>query len=177
VKLFSDSVGLANFPPVRKYHSNYYVPHNLALIVAGKLSSGTSSLLRVVQDQIEPSLISHGQSHGSYPPGWKRPFVETASAVRNPIPATTKHTIEFPEKDECMCFHCSFRVFIQGKNPAMGELIINFLGPLPNEHLTRKVCLLTSIVFISSFFIGNRCTWDLLNVFGRCPSKQRICGN
>ena len=98
---------LIYFFSVRKYHSKYYVPHNLALIVAGKLSSGTSSLLRVVQDQIEPSLISHGQNHGPYPPGWKRPFVETASAVRNPIPVTTKHTVEFPEKDECTCLYCS----------------------------------------------------------------------
>lgn len=37
---------------IRKYHSTYYVPHNLSLIVGGKLSSGTSSLLRVIQDQI-----------------------------------------------------------------------------------------------------------------------------
>ncbi|KAF8807490.1 hypothetical protein BYT27DRAFT_7189561 [Phlegmacium glaucopus] len=106
---------------IRKYHSSYYVPHNLALIVAGKLSSGTSSLLRVVQEQVEPSLIRHGQNHGPRPPGWKRPFVETASALRGPIPGTTKNTVEFPEKDE-----------------SMGELIINFLGPPPNEYLTRK---------------------------------------
>ena len=105
--MYSDSVGLANSLPVRKYHSNYYVPHNLALIVAGKFSSGTSSLLRVVQEQIEPNLISHGLNHGPSPAGWKRPYVETASAVRNPIPATTKHTVEFPEKDECACFRCS----------------------------------------------------------------------
>ena len=92
------------FLPVREYHSNYYVPHNLALIVTGKLSNGTSSLLRVVQEQIEPNLISHGQNHGPSPSGWKRPFVETASAIRTPIPTTMKHIVEFPEKDECMCF-------------------------------------------------------------------------
>ena len=109
---YSDNDGLANFLPVRKYHSNYYVPHNLALIVSGKLHSGTASLLRVVQEQIEPSLISHGQNHGHSPSGWKRPFVETASAVRVPIPATTKHTVEFPEKDECTCFRCSFLRFL-----------------------------------------------------------------
>jgi len=37
-------------------------------------------------------------------------------------------------------------------NPAMGELIINFLGPPPNEFLTRKVCLLISVVFFISLF-------------------------
>lgn len=134
---------------VRKYHSNYYVPHNLALIVAGKLSSGTASLLHVIQEQIEPSLISHGLNRGPYPPGWKRPFVETASALRKPIPATTKNIIEFPEKDECTCFRYSFAVSTQRRNLAMGELIINFLGPPPNEHLTRGVCLLLCIYFVS----------------------------
>jgi len=85
---------------VRDYHSSYYVPHNLALIVAGKLSSGTSSLLKVVQEQVEPSLIDHKQNHGPRPAGWKRPFMETASAFRKPIPKTIKDTVEFPEKDE-----------------------------------------------------------------------------
>jgi len=85
---------------VRKFHNSYYVPHNLVLIVAGKLSEGTSSLLRVIQEQVEPSLIQHNQNKGSRPAGWKRPFVETASGQRNPLPATTKSVVEFPEKDE-----------------------------------------------------------------------------
>lgn len=85
---------------VRNYHSSYYVPHNLALIVAGKLSSGTQSLLQVVQDQVEPSLIQHEQNKGPRPPGWKRPFVETASALRKPLEKTVKDVVEFPEKDE-----------------------------------------------------------------------------
>ncbi|KAF5374955.1 hypothetical protein D9758_000192 [Tetrapyrgos nigripes] len=106
---------------IRKYHGSYYVPHNLSLIVAGKLSSGTSSLLSVIQDQVEPSLIKHGQNLGARPPGWKRPFVETPSANRQPIPKTIKDTVEFPEKDE-----------------SVGELIITFLGPAPNEFLERK---------------------------------------
>jgi Zn-dependent M16 (insulinase) family peptidase len=106
---------------IRDYHSSYYVPHNLALIVAGKLSSGTSSLLRVVQESVEPSLIAHGQNRGPKPDGWKRPFLETASAVRKPIPRNVKDTVEFPEQDE-----------------SMGELIINFMGPPPNAFLERK---------------------------------------
>jgi hypothetical protein len=166
--LYSDGVGLANFFPVREYHSDYYVPHNLVLIVAGKLSSGTSSLLRVVQEQIEPSLISHGQNLGPSPSGWKRPFVETASAIQIPIPSTTKHTVEFPEKDECTCFRFSLTFFTQGKNLAMGNIYICFLGPSPKAHLTLKVCLLIYTVFISSSVIGNRCAWNLLNLFGRC---------
>ncbi|KAF8216136.1 Metalloenzyme, LuxS/M16 peptidase-like protein [Mycena galopus ATCC 62051] len=106
---------------IREYHSTYYVPHNLSLIVTGKLSSGTSTLLSVVQEQVEPTLIAHGQNLGPRPPGWKRPFVETASASRPPIKETIKDTIEFPEKDE-----------------SVGELIISALGPAPNQFLERK---------------------------------------
>ncbi|KAJ7619113.1 Metalloenzyme, LuxS/M16 peptidase-like protein [Mycena polygramma] len=89
---------------IRQYHSTYYVPHNLSLI-----------------EQVEPSLIAHGQNLGPRPPGWKRPFVETASAIRPPIQETIKDTIEFPEEDE-----------------SVGELIISSLGPAPNQFLERK---------------------------------------
>ena len=68
--------------------------------MAGKLTEGTSSLLRVVQEQIEPNLIQHNQNKGSRPSGWKRPFVETPSGQREPILTTTKSVVEFPEKDE-----------------------------------------------------------------------------
>jgi Zn-dependent M16 (insulinase) family peptidase len=87
---------------VRTYHSSYYVPHNLALIVAGTLSEGTSSLLRVVQEQVEPNIVHHKQNKGSHPAGWKRPFVESRSAIRRPVSVTTKEVVEFPEKDESM---------------------------------------------------------------------------
>ncbi|KAK7463673.1 hypothetical protein VKT23_005614 [Stygiomarasmius scandens] len=106
---------------IRQYHASYYVPHNLSLIVAGKLSSGTSSLLSVIQNQIEPTLIAHGQKLGPRPPGWKRPFLETHSAIRPPLAKTVKETVEFPEQDE-----------------TMGELLITFLGPAPNAFLERK---------------------------------------
>ncbi|PCH33772.1 hypothetical protein WOLCODRAFT_61455 [Wolfiporia cocos MD-104 SS10] len=106
---------------IREYHHKYYVPHNLSLIVTGKLASGTPSLLNVVQTQVEPSLIEHGQKHGPRPQGWKRPFLETDSAKRGPIKQTVKETVEFPEKDE-----------------TMGEVQIGFMGPPPNAFLERK---------------------------------------
>jgi hypothetical protein len=106
---------------VREYHGTYYVPHNLCLIVCGKLASGTSSLLSVVQDRIEPTLIAHGQNKGPRPDGWKRPFLETVTANRKPIAKTIKETVEFPEQDE-----------------SVGELIISFLGPPPSAFLERK---------------------------------------
>ena len=97
---------------VRKYHASYYVPHNLTLIVAGKLASGTKTLLDVVQEQIEPSLIARGQNQGPRPKGWKRPFLETPSAERKPFTETISDVVEFPEKDE-----------------SVGEVQISWLGP------------------------------------------------
>ncbi|KAH9064309.1 Metalloenzyme, LuxS/M16 peptidase-like protein [Lactarius vividus] len=103
---------------IREYHKTYYVPHNLSLIVAGKLSSGTETLLSVVQNKIEPSIIAHGQDKGPKPAGWNRPFLETPSALRTPMKELIEHTVEFPEKDE-----------------SSGELIINFMGPRTDDLL------------------------------------------
>lgn len=89
--------------------------------MAGKLASGTKSLLDVVQKQVEPSIIAHKQDKGPRPQGWKRPFLETASAIRT-ISSTVKHVVEFPEKDE-----------------SVGEVMVSLLGPPPNAFLERKV--------------------------------------
>ena len=110
-----NSVRITNFLLVRKYHLNYHVPQNLALIVSGKLANGTSSPLHVIQEQIEPNLINHGHDHGPYPPGWKRPFVETTSAFPITISATTRSIVEFPEKDECMNFSLLFQFPLKAK--------------------------------------------------------------
>ncbi|KAG1833897.1 Metalloenzyme, LuxS/M16 peptidase-like protein [Suillus variegatus] len=118
---------------IRDYHATYYVPHNLSLIVTGKLSTGTKSLLAVVQDKVEPSIISHGQNHGPRPSGWKRPFLETASANRSPIKKITKETVEFPEKDE-----------------SQGELLIIYTGPSPNDFMERKALDILATYLTSS---------------------------
>ncbi|KAF9044800.1 hypothetical protein BDZ89DRAFT_1191615 [Hymenopellis radicata] len=118
---------------IRKYHGTYYVPHNTSLIVAGKLSSGTPSLLSVVQEKVEPSLIEHGANHGARPAGWKRPFLETPSASKIQIDKPVKDTIEFPEKDE-----------------SMGEIIINYVGPAPNEYLKLNALDMLSTYLTSS---------------------------
>jgi Zn-dependent M16 (insulinase) family peptidase len=107
---------------VRDYHGTYYVPHNLSLIITGKLSGGTTSLLSVLQEKVEPSIIEHGQNVGIHPPGWKRPFVETASRKRDLI-ENLRETVTFPEKDE-----------------SIGEIYIAHLGPSPSDFLERKVC-------------------------------------
>jgi len=86
------------------------------------MSKGTPSILSVLQEQVEPSIIAHGQNHGPRPTGWKRPFLETPSANRPPIAKSRQETATFPEKDE-----------------SLGELIISYLGPPPSEFLERKV--------------------------------------
>ncbi|TFK77013.1 hypothetical protein BDN72DRAFT_830184 [Pluteus cervinus] len=105
---------------IRNYHKSYYLPHNLCLIVAGHLSKGTESLLSVVHDKIEPSLVEHKQNKGPRPTGWKRPFLETPSAKRD-SPVSVRRNVEFPEKDE-----------------TLGELIISFRGPPHSSFLERK---------------------------------------
>jgi Zn-dependent M16 (insulinase) family peptidase len=149
------------FHLVRDYHRSYYVPHNLSLIVAGKLSSGTSMLLSVIQNKVEPSLIAHGQNMGPRPSGWKRPFVETPSAIRAPIAKTLTKTVEFPEKDE-----------------SMGELIINFMGPPREHYLERKVQSFCFYVLLSKRscdrVVGTRCAWCLHDFIGGGSFKQGI---
>jgi len=113
---------LLNSRLVREYHKQYYVPRNLSLVISGKMSKGTPSILSVLQEQVEPSIVAHGQNHGLKPVGWKRPFLETPSANRPPI-KSHQETVTFPEKDE-----------------SLGELVISYLGPPPSEFLEQMVC-------------------------------------
>ncbi|KAF9229385.1 hypothetical protein BS17DRAFT_771387 [Gyrodon lividus] len=118
---------------IRQYHGTYYVPHNLSLIVTGKLSSGTKSLLSVIQDKVEPNIIAHGQNQGPRPKDWKRPFMETASAKREHIKEITKKSVAFPEKDE-----------------SQGELLLTYNGPPPTAFLERKALDILSTYLTSS---------------------------
>ena len=86
------------------------------------MSKGTPSILSVLQEQVEPSIVAHQQNRGPKPDGWKRPFLETPSANRPPIAQSRQETATFPEKDE-----------------SLGELIISYLGPAPAAFLERKV--------------------------------------
>ncbi|KAF8507185.1 Metalloenzyme, LuxS/M16 peptidase-like protein [Russula emetica] len=106
---------------IRDYHKTYYVPHNLSLVVTGKFSKGTETLLSLVQNKVEPNIIAHGQNEGPKPPGWKRPFLETPSAQRKPIAELIERTVEFPEKDE-----------------SSGELLIYYMGPRHDDLIEFK---------------------------------------
>lgn len=118
---------------IRDYHKTYYVPHNLSLIVTGKFSRGTETLLSLVQNEVEPNIIAHGQNKGPKPPGWKRPFLETPSAQRKPIAELIERTVEFPEKDE-----------------STGELLIYCRGPRNGDLVELKAIAVLSSYLTSS---------------------------
>lgn len=114
-----EALRVLNVDTIRNYHKSYYVPHNLCLIVAGRLS--TNALLEVLQKQVEPTILEHGPAQGPRPSGWKRPFVETDSSTPLTIPQPKEEIVEFPEQDE-----------------SMGEISLLFAGPSPRDFLTMK---------------------------------------
>ena len=132
---------------VRDYHGKYYVPQNFTLIVGGKLASGTESLLKVVQDKVEPIIIAHKQNRGPRPKGWKRPFLETPSVIRPPFTKTVKEVVEFPEQDE-----------------TVGEVHFGFVGPDPQDLTTSAVSITirrTIHIMSNQFCPGTRHAWHI----------------
>ncbi|KNE93504.1 hypothetical protein PSTG_13132 [Puccinia striiformis f. sp. tritici PST-78] len=101
---------------IREYHEYYYRPHNLQLIVTGKLDP--TELLEVLNSQVEPSLVQHGQDR--IPSGWKRPFLETPSQGGARIEKSQTVEVEFPEKDE-----------------SIGEVQISWVGPSTDDFLLQ----------------------------------------
>ncbi|KAG9076542.1 hypothetical protein FS749_011635, partial [Ceratobasidium sp. UAMH 11750] len=115
---------------IRDYHKSYYVPHNLCLIISGKLK--TQELLHVLQTKVEPSILAHGPA-GPKPPGWKRPFVETASSRQPNLKGVTRATVDFPEQDE-----------------SAGEVGVSFQGPPPTEFTESKAMELLGLYLTDS---------------------------
>lgn len=107
---------------VRTYHKSYYLPHNLVLVVTGPIDP--SSLLEVLNRDVEPSFLSHGQANGPRPNGWKRPFLKTASKGGAQLNSVIKEVVEFPEKDE-----------------SVGEVTITWVGPESNVSVAQKADL------------------------------------
>ncbi|PVF99908.1 hypothetical protein CPB86DRAFT_846178 [Serendipita vermifera] len=164
-----------NVDTIRDYHKSYYVPQNLCLIVAGRLS--TPSLLEVLQKQVEPTIVKHGQAHGPRPQNWKRPFVETPSVKAPELNGKKTEDVEFPEKDE-----------------SMGELSLFFVGPSPEDHLTMKAIDILGVYLTDSaaapltkefveipspfctyiaFYENSRSTFSELSVyFGSVPTEH-----
>ena len=110
--------------------------------MAGKIKGGTEALLSVVQQAIEPALIEKGFDKGPHPPGWKRPFVETSSAIRKPF-ENKSTVVHFPSKDE-----------------KTGEMWMTFVGPKLDDYLGHKVSDLemntSDLCLCSGIVEGNR---------------------
>ncbi|TIA96259.1 hypothetical protein E3P94_02416 [Wallemia ichthyophaga] len=108
---------------VRDFHKKYYAPHNLSLVVTGDIP--TDKLLDVMQNVIEPRIISDAKERGIEigvkPRGWKRPFVETPSAEPLKLQKTERAVAEFPEQDE-----------------SVGEVELSWVGGKTNDFLHTK---------------------------------------
>lgn len=93
-----DALRVLDIEKIRKYHNSYYLPQNLCLFITGKIDP--TKLLKVLTDEVEPTIEKNQQAKGPRPEGWKRPWVETASKTP-PVLTEDKVVItEFPEKDE-----------------------------------------------------------------------------
>jgi Zn-dependent M16 (insulinase) family peptidase len=90
-----------------------------------------SLLLSVIQDEIEESIIKHGQAKG--PVGWKRPWIDTMSKEPPVITETKIHMVEFPEEDE-----------------GVGEVVWQFVGPEWQDFDTQKALDILSIYLTDS---------------------------
>ncbi|PVF93786.1 hypothetical protein CPB86DRAFT_714671 [Serendipita vermifera] len=116
---------------IQAYHSKYYAPHNLCLVITGRMS--THSLLQQVQDTIETRAIVHGQNKGPKPEDWKRPFMETDSALVPTIDKKTEISVQFPAKEE-----------------KYGEIRIVMVGPSPEDELTQY-----ALSLLNEYLTGN----------------------
>ena len=84
---------------IRDYHGSYYLPQNICLFATGKIDP--EKMLKVLSEEVEPSIERHGQANGNRPDGWKRPWTETESVNAPKIEKDRVEIAEFPEKDEC----------------------------------------------------------------------------
>ncbi len=76
-----------NIDKIRDYHHQYYAPHNAALVVCGPLAR--ADLLDSLA-AVEKRLVTKRDAQPQGPRGWKRPFVETASAIPPQIDGSKK---------------------------------------------------------------------------------------
>lgn len=97
---------------VRKYHSEYYLPQNLCIIVAGKVD--VDELFYVLDNIIEPNIL-HNLTLDLE--NWKRPWID--SPITPPLEKSHREIVPFPDIDE-----------------TAGEVLLGWLGPPSTEFLT-----------------------------------------
>ncbi|GAC99682.1 hypothetical protein PHSY_007285 [Pseudozyma hubeiensis SY62] len=142
-----------NIDKIRDYHHQYYAPHNAALVVCGPLAR--ADLLNSLAP-VEDRLVTKRDAQPEGPRGWKRPFVETESAVpptidgskteqpgldpadppaegSQPDSKRRRAFIDFPEKDE-----------------SVGEIQISWVGPKFQDWMTNEAVNILSTYLTDS---------------------------
>ncbi|CCG82102.1 putative Zinc metalloprotease [Taphrina deformans PYCC 5710] len=100
---------------IQNYHAHYYVPHNLVLVITGRLEQ--QDLMSTLED-VDKNIQAHGTLDKS---AWKRPWLESNPQVK--LKESRTEVLDFPEEDE-----------------SMGEVSISWPGPSCTDHL--DVCAL-----------------------------------
>ena len=132
-----ESLRVLNMDKIKAYHNDYYAPHNLCLVVTGRLSA--ASLLNRIEETIEEdtlrrmgSTIASEETDEEYvsapggdyhpPKGWVRPFIETVSSRVPVLEKDEEIVVEFPAKEE-----------------RFGEVTMVMLGPKPDQEIVHAV--------------------------------------
>lgn len=96
---------------IRAFHKEMYQPKNLCLVLTGEVNH--HELLQILND-FEDTIIDDVPTMDA---PFKRPWTE--SEPTPPIAKTVLETVQFPEEDE-----------------SMGEVLVGYLGPHCNDHLS-----------------------------------------
>lgn len=129
-----DKLRVLTIDQIRDYHASYYLPHNTCLFVTGKIDP--TKLLKVLTEEVEPSIEKHQQAKGPKPQGWKRPFVETPSAEAPRLKKARVEIVDFPEKDESQSYFPDIEALLTLLYAGMGEVNINWVGVPQKDHMT-----------------------------------------
>ncbi|PKI83996.1 hypothetical protein MVES_002292 [Malassezia vespertilionis] len=123
---------------IRNYHAQYYAPHNAALVLCGPLDR---EALFDTLEKVDAMFLANGTAYAPPgPPGWKRPFVETRSAIPPVIDGTAIHMDGLDDADppkDGVFDKLRRRAFVEfpEKDESMGEVQISWVGPPLTNNL------------------------------------------
>ncbi|KAG5438636.1 hypothetical protein PCANB_002742 [Pneumocystis canis] len=107
-----DALRVLNIETIRKYHSEYYLPQNLCLIITGKVD--TYKLFHLLDEIVEPNILKNLTLDLNH---WKRPWVDSPQTPL--LTKSYKEIVLFPDEDE-----------------SVGEVLLGWLGPSCNDFTT-----------------------------------------
>ncbi|KAJ9110677.1 hypothetical protein QFC19_001506 [Naganishia cerealis] len=103
---------------IRQFHSDAYKPWNVCLHVDGSIP--IDHLMRILNETVDPMILANTKIEGNtiFPATWKRPFLETPSAVGPVVEKDVRKVVDFMDKDE-----------------TVGEVVIAWKGTKFGDHL------------------------------------------